>query len=254
MTSETDNRQTDSSQDETGFVEGHMLFALPGTLAHPIQTQTPIEKRFKAADLFQFQRGRGDYTLSLFLLLLVGIFIWYFPSETGWAKRKLPDDIWQYFATQFGLTEAEGRVMRFGKIVKQGWVAPLFCLALLVPAVLINLVLSHRALKRKQRQLAPLRWGYEMNEWLRAVEYILYFIAYTFMVPFLGYLASTLMMGCFLTWRVGYRSWRWMGIALLSSFAMVVLFRSVLQIKTPVNIWLYNQMPEGASIFFKTWF
>ena len=144
--------------------------------------------------------------------------------------------------------------MRFGKIVKQGWVAPLFCLALLVPAVLINLVFSHRALKRKQRQLAPLRWRYEMSEWLRAVEYILYFIAYTFMVPLLGYLASTLMMGCFLTWRVGYRSWRWMGIALLSSFAMVVLFRSILQIKTPVNIWLYNQMPESASIFFKTWF
>jgi hypothetical protein len=43
-------------------------------------------------------------------------------------------------------------------------------------------------------------------------------------------------------------------IAVASSFAIVVLFRSLLQIKTPVNIWLYSQLPGGLSSFFKTWF
>ena len=61
-------------------------------------------------------------------------------------------------------------------------------------------------------------------------------------------------MGSFLTARLGYRGWRWGMIAVASSLAIVVLFRSVLQIKTPVNIWLYNQLPDGLSSFFKTWF
>jgi hypothetical protein len=61
-------------------------------------------------------------------------------------------------------------------------------------------------------------------------------------------------MGCFLTARLGYRGWQWAMIAVASSFAIVVLFRSLLQIKTPVNIWLYNQLPGGLSSFFKTWF
>jgi hypothetical protein len=61
-------------------------------------------------------------------------------------------------------------------------------------------------------------------------------------------------MGSFLTLRLGYRGWRWAGIALASSFAIVLLFRSLLQIRTPVNIWLYNQMPDSIALFFKTWF
>ena len=249
-----DKITADLTQDETGLIAAHDVFALPDTLAYPIRSQTPIERRFKVADLFQFQRGKGDHTFSIFLLIVVGFFLLYFPSQTGWDTRKIPDDIWSYLATQIGLMDAEGRLMRFGKIVKQGWVAPLLCLIILVPAALLNYGLSLKSLRRKQRQQAPYHWRYEMSQWLRALEYIGYFIIYTLVVPLFGYLLSTLAMGGFLTWRVGYRSWRWTAIALITSFVIVLLFRSFLQIKTPVNIWLYNQMPDTISVFLKTWF
>ena len=215
-----------------------------------IRTETPVERRFMAADLFLFRRTRGDFTFSLLLVGMVGFLLVSFSAQTGWQARKLPTDMLSYLAAQLGMIDPEGRVMRLGKILKQGWVAPLLCLAVLVPAVLLNLNGSWRRL----RQQVPLRWRYEIGQWLRACEFIAYFILYTLSVPILGYLVSTVLMGGFLTARLGYRGWRWAAIALASSLAIVVLFRSVLQIKTPVNIWLYNQMPDGVALFLKTWF
>lgn len=219
-----------------------------------IRTETPAERRFMATDLFQFSRRRGDFTLSLLMVGMAGLLVLHFPTETGWTTRNLPPDMLAYIETQFGMMDQEGRVMRLGKILKQGWVAPLLCLLILVPAVALNLHGSYRGLRRRFRQRVPWRWTYEMGQWLRGLEYIAYFILYTMAVPILGYLVSTLLMGSFLTARLGYRGWRWTGIALASSFAIVLLFRSILQIKTPVNIWLYNQMPDTLALFFKTWF
>lgn len=219
-----------------------------------IRTETPVERRFMAADLFLFRRARGDFTLSLLMVGLVGVLVLFFPTETGWSARKLPPDLPVYLATQFGMLDPEGRIMRLGKILKQGWVAPLFCLLILLPAAAVNLHGSYRGLRRKFRQKVPWRWTYEMGQWIRALEFIVYFVLYTVAVPIIGYLFSTLLMGSFLTLRLGYRGWRWAGIALVSSFAIVLLFRSLLQIRTPVNIWLYNQMPDSVALFFKTWF
>ena len=241
-------------QGAPGHDPDRALFML-GTDTHaPIRTETPIERRFMAADLFAFQRRRGDFTFSLVMAGLVALLILFFGSETGWHGRKLPSDMLAYTAAQLGMIDAEGRVMRLGKILKQGWVAPLLCLLILLPAAVLNLIASHRNLRRRSRQRMPWRWQYEMGQWMRALEYIGYFILYTLSVPLLGYLVSTIVMGCFLTARLGYRGWRWGMIAVASSFAIVVLFRSVLQIKTPVNIWLYNQLPDDLSSFFKTWF
>lgn len=243
-----------SGQGAYGHDTDRALFMLGADAHAPIRTATPIERRFTAADLFAFQRSRGDFTFSLLMAGLVALLILFFASETGWQARKLPSDMLAYAATQLGMMDDEGRVMRLGKILKQGWVAPLFCLLILLPAALLNLIASHRNLRRRSRQQMPWRWQYEMGQWMRALEYIGYFILYTLSVPLLGYLVSTIVMGCFLTARLGYRGWRWGMIAVASSFAIVVLFRSVLQIKTPVNIWLYNQLPDGLSSFFKTWF
>ncbi|MEM1235233.1 MAG: tripartite tricarboxylate transporter TctB family protein, partial [Pseudomonadota bacterium] len=85
-------------------------------------------------------------------------------------------------------------------------------------------------------------------------EFVAWFIAYTLAVPVLGYLVSTLIFGTALPWRMGYRGWRWFGICLGTSFAIVLLFRTGLQIKTPVNIWLYSFLPDGAQGFMLTWF
>ena len=78
--------------------------------------------------------------------------------------------------------------------------------------------------------------------------------SYTLSVPVLGYLLSTMILLPFLTFRLGYRSWYWLRVSGLVAFAIVLLFRTALQIKTPVNIWLYNQLPDAFGIFMKTWF
>jgi hypothetical protein len=57
-----------------------------------------------------------------------------------------------------------------------------------------------------------------------------------------------------LTYRLGYRTGRWIIVSLATAFAIVLLFRSLLQIKTPVNIWLYNQLPAGLETFMKVYF
>ena len=252
LSRETDTRRR-TAEDISHDAE-RMLFTLVADPHDVIGTETPVERRFMAADLFMFRRTRGDFTFSLVMMAFVILLVFFFPSETGWDARRLPSDMASYLAAQFGLAEAEGRLVRLGKILKQGWVAPLLCLGILVPAALLNLNASYRILRLRARQKVPWRWRYEMGQWLRAVEFIVYFILYTLSVPILGYLVSTLLMGCFLTARLGYRGWRWMAIALSASFAIVVLFRTLLQIRTPVNIWLYNQLPDGLSLFLKTWF
>ena len=150
--------------------------------------------------------------------------------------------------------DAEGRVIRLGTILKQGWFAPMMCLVVMLPSAALNLAASWRATRKWKRQQMPPRWRYEVGQWARALEFIGYFALYTLAVPVLGYLLSTMILLPFLTFRLGYRSWYWLRVSGLVAFAIVLLFRTALQIKTPVNIWLYNQLPDAVGIFMKTWF
>ena len=105
-------------QGAPGHDPDRALFML-GTDTHaPIRTETPIERRFMAADLFAFQRRRGDFTFSLVMAGLVALLILFFGRETGWHGRKLPSDMLAYAVAQLGMMDAEGRVMRLGKILK----------------------------------------------------------------------------------------------------------------------------------------
>lgn len=203
--------------------------------AHLFRSQTPAEKRFKVENLFAFKRGRGDLVFSVIMLVLVLFLLWHFTGESGWDQRKLPQK-------------------RVGKILKQPWVGPFLCMAILVPAVLVNLWQSYQKRRRDIRQRIPNRIKYELGMWFRSFEFIGYFLTYTFVIAYLGYLLSTLIFAVFLTYRLGYRSPRWIGISLASALAIVILFRSIMQIKTPVNIWLYNQLPAGIENFMKVYF
>jgi hypothetical protein len=91
-------------------------------------------------------------------------------------------------------------------------------------------------------------------QWLRAVEFVAYFIVYTRSIELIGYLFATIIFAVLMVFRLGYRSWRWLGITIAVSFASVLFFRTMLQIKTPVNIWLYNQLPDGFERFMKVYF
>ena len=201
-----------------------------------------------------FRRGRGDLAFSIFMLIFALFFFAAVWSQAGWETRKLPDEVGTYFLRQFGLVEGGGRLARFGPILRQSWVAPALVLMILVPAALWNLRQSWKVHVWRKRFELPTSVRYEVEQWMRALEFVVWFIAYTLLVPILGYLLATLIFGTLLPFRMGYRSPRWIGICLLTSLTIVLIFRTGLQIKTPVNIWLYNQMPNEWGGFMKTWF
>jgi len=218
------------------------------------KSECPPDRKFKADDLFRFRRGRGDFHISIVAALVAIVFFLFFWTETGWQKRKLPENLSSYIGYQFGLVDIEGRKPRLGTILKQSWVAPLLCLSLLVPAALVNLYSSWKVRRWRQRFLLPTDASYETSKYIAAIEFVAYFILYTLCVPVLGYLLSTLLLGVFLTWRLGYRTPRWLVTGFISSLGIVIVFRSLLQIKTPVSIWLYDQLPGAMRTFMLTYF
>jgi len=181
-------------------------------------------------------------------------FLLAFWTQTGWQDRKLPDELSTYAGYQLGLVEIEGRVTRFGRILKQSWVVPMLCLMLLVPAAWVNLRHSLDVHRWRKRFMQPTSASFELSKYAAALEFVLYFIVYTLAVPILGYLASTVIFGTFLTWRLGYRTRVWIIRGMVCSFVTVILFRSLLQIKTPVSIWLYDQLPGSLRAFMLTYF
>ena len=227
---------------------------LPTELGQTFKSECPPDKKVKVEDLFKFSRKRGDFQTSIAVALIALFFLAFFWTETGWDARKLPDNFGTYLAYQFGLADIDGRVTRFGRILKQSWVAPMLCLLIFVPAALWNLRASWKETAWRKRFLLPTSAYFELTKYVAALEYVAYFIGYTLVVPILGYLVSTLLLGSFLTWRLGYRTKSWMLTGFVSSFAVVIAFRTMLQIKTPVNIWLYDQLPSATRAFMLTYF
>ena len=218
------------------------------------QSQCPPDRKFKTENLFKFRRGRGDFHASVVAALIAFVFLFFFFTETGWHKRKLPDNLGSYIGYQFGISEIEGRAKRLGSILKQSWIAPLLCLLILIPASFLNLRKSWRVRRWRSRFLLPTDASYETSKYIAALEFVAYFILYTLTVPLSGYLLATVFFGVFLTWRLGYRSKKWLFISLLASVTIVVVFRTLLQIKTPGSIWLYDQLPSAMRAFMLTYF
>jgi len=218
------------------------------------KSECPPDGKVKLDDLFQFKRKRGDFLFSLIILFVALFFLISFFTETGWQSRKLPNEFGTYILHQFGLAEVDGKLVRFGRILKQSWVGPLLCLMVLIPAAIWNVRTSFQVHRYRKRFLLPTGIRYELEKYVAAIEYVAYFILYTVLVPTLGYLISTLFLGIFLTWRLGYRSGRWILIGLSSSLVIVFVFRSFLQIKTPINIWLYDLLPAAVRGFMLTYF
>jgi hypothetical protein len=228
--------------------------AQPDIEKEGFKSECPPDKKVKVEDLFKFSRGRGDVQVSWVAAGIAVFFLIFFWTQTGWDNRKLPDELGAYFAHQFGLIELEGRVTRLGRILKQSWVAPMLCLLVLVPAALWNLRSSLKEHNWRKRFLLPTSAYFELTKYVAALEFVAYFIVYTLLIPWLGYLVSTLLMGTLLPWRLGYRGRVWFVRSLLSSLAVVIVFRTFLQIKTPVSIWLYDQLPTAMRGFMLTYF
>lgn len=218
------------------------------------KSQCKPDKKIKVDDLFRFRRGLGDYRVSLIAMLLALFFLVFFFTHAGWQDRKLPDNLGAYLSHQLGFQELEGRVSRLGRILKQSWVIPMLCLLVLVPTAIWNYLSSRKVHLWRQRFQLPTDAKYEFSKYLAALEYVGYFIAYTVAVPVLGYLLSTVIFGTFLTFRLGYRSGVWIARAIATSIVIVLVFRTLLQIKTPASIWLYDQLPVAARALMLTYF
>lgn len=90
--------------------------------------------------------------------------------------------------------------------------------------------------------------GREARIWIGAVEWTGWFMAYVLAVPWAGYLPVTLVFAPALTWRMGYRSRFMLGISVLFAIAVVVLFKTFLQVKIPGGA-LYEYLPASLRNF-----
>ena len=91
-------------------------------------------------------------------------------------------------------------------------------------------------------------WRTLCQQWFGTAEYALYFLLYVYAVPRLGYLPSTLIAMCLLMYRLGYRSARMQLTACLVGASIVVLFKSLLQVKIPGGA-LYEMFPSALRNF-----
>ena len=88
----------------------------------------------------------------------------------------------------------------------------------------------------------------EVLSWARAVEFVLWFMAYVWLVPIIGYLPATLVFCVTLTLRLGYRARRTIVAALLAGCVIVVVFKSLLAVKIPGGAF-YEHLPPALRNF-----
>ena len=96
------------------------------------------------------------------------------------------------------------------------------------------------------------RWQ-EVGFWLKAAEYVVWFLVYVALVPVIGYLLATILFAVVLTFRLGYRSLTWVAISTLSAIAIVLIFKTFLQVRIPGGQ-IYEYLPTALRSFMLTYF
>ena len=89
----------------------------------------------------------------------------------------------------------------------------------------------------------------EAKRWLHVIEYCVWFIAYVWVVPNLGYLISTVIFLPALAYRAGYRNQKMIIYAAGIGFCIVVIFKSFLEVKIPGGV-IYEFLPNVLRNFF----
>jgi len=88
----------------------------------------------------------------------------------------------------------------------------------------------------------------ELVFWLHCLEWPFWFLGYVLVVPYLGYLPTTLVYFAILSIRLGYRSPRMILIALVTGLVIVLIFKSFLSVKIPGGL-IYNYLPDALRNF-----
>lgn len=171
-------------------------------------------------DLFKRYRRPGDLVFAILFLLFSLFLAINLPGQTTWAggtKLLAQPAFWPYAA-----------------VITMTGFALLHLMSCLVSPALKG------------------RWR-EVGFWLRSFEFAGWFMAYVAIVPLLGYLPSTILLTVLLALRLGYRASKTLAAAALFGVAVVVLFKSLLQVKVPGGQ-LYEQLPGALRSFMLTYF
>jgi hypothetical protein len=88
----------------------------------------------------------------------------------------------------------------------------------------------------------------EVLQWARALEYVLWFMAYVRAVPLVGYLPATILFCVGLTLRLGYRAPRTLAAAALTGTVTVVVFKAFLSVRIPGGA-AYEYLPAALRNF-----
>ena len=84
----------------------------------------------------------------------------------------------------------------------------------------------------------------EILVWVKSVEYALWFMAYVFIVPLLGYLLSSIVFVVTLAFRSGYREKNVMIMSVAVAVMIVVIFKGFLSVKIPGGQ-MYELLPDA---------
>ena len=89
----------------------------------------------------------------------------------------------------------------------------------------------------------------EWRIWLFALEWVIWFLIYVMVVPVVGYLPTTAAFVPLLVWRIGYRDRKLLWISVGFAALVVILFKTLLQVKIPGGA-LYEYLPGALRSFF----
>ena len=170
--------------------------------------------------LFKRYRRPGDLVFAWFALIVSVFLLSQIADQTTWRNGG------KLFAQP-----------RFGPAVSLGG------MAIFAALHLIGSAMSARILGRWQ----------EVWLWFTSLEYAGWFIAYAAIVPFAGYLPTTLVFAVLLTLRVGYRQVPAILAAAVSAVVIVLLFKTFLQVKLPAGR-IYDALPDGLRQIMLTYF
>lgn len=93
----------------------------------------------------------------------------------------------------------------------------------------------------------------EAQFWLKSFEYAGWFLAYMFLVEQIGYLVSTILLSVCLAFRVGFHNKRTLISMAVFAVAVVLLFKSFLQVKIPGGA-VYEYLPDAIRSLALTYF
>ena len=167
----------------------------------------------------------GDLVFAMLMLLIVLVLLVSIPFETKWFDG-VP-------------------------LVKQPRLWPTFCI---VGMALFGVPYSIQIWRNYKFQQGQVQGELnELSSWLRPLEFVFYFVLYVLSVPLAGYLLSTLLFFSLLTIRAGYRTLLMFWVSLATGFGIVVVFKSLLQVKVASGA-IYDYLPDGWATFFMIYF